>query len=61
MTEPVESCAETRRAGKSIAFYIVRVSYQARRDDIKSNGFTTLEGRQIYTAGVERIEVEVSD
>ena len=38
-----------------------RVSYQARRDDIKSNGFTTLEGRQIYTAGVERIEVEVSD
>jgi len=35
-----------------------RSSYQARRDDIQANSFTTLEGRSVYVAGVERIEVE---
>ena len=35
-----------------------RTSYQARRDDIQANSFTTLEGRSVYVAGVERIEVE---
>lgn len=35
-----------------------RVSYQARREDIQSDGFTTLGGRRIFAARVERIEVE---
>lgn len=35
-----------------------RVTYQAEHKDIKSNQFTTLEGRTIYIADVERIEVE---
>ena len=35
-----------------------RTSYQARRDDIQAHSFTTLEGRSVYVAGVERIEVE---
>lgn len=35
-----------------------RVSYQAEQKDIKSNQFTTLEGRTIYIADVERIEID---
>lgn len=35
-----------------------RMSYQARREDVNQNSFTTVEGRRIFTAGVERIEIE---
>ena len=35
-----------------------RMSYQARREDVQGNSFTTVGGRQIFTAGVERIEIE---
>ena len=35
-----------------------RISYQARREDVYQNSFMTVEGRQVYTAGVERIEIE---
>ncbi len=35
-----------------------RTSYQARREDIQAGSFTTLDGRSVYIAGVERIEVE---
>jgi hypothetical protein len=35
-----------------------RVSYQARRQDIKSSSFTTLEGSTVYVANIERIEVD---
>ena len=35
-----------------------RISYQSRRDDVKQNSFITAEGRQVFIAGVERIEVE---
>lgn len=35
-----------------------RISYQARREDVQQNSFTTIEGRRIFTAGVERIEIE---
>ena len=35
-----------------------RISYQARREDVQGNSFTTVEGRKIFTAGVERIEIE---
>lgn len=35
-----------------------RVSYQARRDDVNSNSFTTLDGNTVYVATIERIEVE---
>ena len=35
-----------------------RISYQAEQKDIKSNQFTTLEGRTIYIADIERIEIE---
>jgi hypothetical protein len=35
-----------------------RISYQARREDVQGNSFTTLNGRKVYVAGIERIEVE---
>ncbi len=35
-----------------------KTSYQAHRADVQNNSFTTLEGRKIFTAGVERIEIE---
>ena len=35
-----------------------RASYQAEQKNIKSNQFTTLEGRTIYIADIERIEIE---
>jgi ABC-type Fe3+ transport system permease subunit len=35
-----------------------RVSYQAEHKDVKSNQFTTLEGRTVYLADIERMEVE---
>ena len=35
-----------------------RMSYQARREDVQGNSFTTVGGRKIFTAGVERIEIE---
>lgn len=35
-----------------------RNTYQAEIKDIKSNQFTTLEGRTIYIADIERMEVE---
>ena len=38
-----------------------RISYQARREDVQQNSFTTVEGRKIFTAGVERIEIESSE
>ena len=37
-----------------------RSSYQARRQDIQGSSFTTLDGRKVYVAGVERIEVEAN-
>ncbi len=33
-------------------------SYKAAQKDIKSNSFTTMEGRTVYIADIERIEVE---
>ena len=35
-----------------------RVSYQAEQQQIKSDHFTTLEGRTVYVADIERIEIE---
>jgi len=35
-----------------------RTSYQAHREDVQSNSFTTLEGRKVFSAGIERIEIE---
>jgi ABC-type Fe3+ transport system permease subunit len=35
-----------------------RVTYQAERKDIKPSQFTTLDGRTVYIANVERLEVE---
>lgn len=35
-----------------------RVTYQAQQQDIKSNKFTTLQGRTVYVADIERVEVE---
>ena len=37
-----------------------RSSYQARRQDIQGSSFTTLDGREVYVAGIERIEVEAN-
>lgn len=36
----------------------VRSSYLARREDVQASSFTTLDGRKVYVAGIERIEVE---
>ena len=33
-------------------------SYQVRREDVAAHSFTTLNGRKVYVAGIERIEVE---
>jgi hypothetical protein len=35
-----------------------KISYRAIKDDIQGDSFTTLDGRRIYVAGVERLEVE---
>ena len=35
-----------------------RMSYQAQRQDIDGSRFNTVEGRTVYVADVERIEVE---
>ena len=35
-----------------------RTTYQAEQKDIKSNSFTTLDGRTVYVADIERIEIE---
>jgi uncharacterized secreted protein with C-terminal beta-propeller domain len=35
-----------------------RTSYKAQRQDIDGGSFTTIEGRHIFVADVERIEVE---
>ena len=35
-----------------------RTSYKAQRQDIDGGSFTTIEGRQVFVADVERIEVE---
>jgi len=35
-----------------------RTSYQAEQKDIKSNQFTTLEGKTVYIADVERLEID---
>jgi len=37
-----------------------RSSYQARRQDIQGSSFITLDGRKVYVAGIERIEVEAN-
>ena len=36
----------------------LRNSYQARREDVKASSFTTVDGRQVFVAGIERVEVE---
>lgn len=33
-------------------------SYRVIRDDVRSDGFTTVDGLQVFVAGIERIEVE---
>ena len=38
-----------------------RLSYEAEQKDIKSNSFKTLEGRTVYIADIERIEVDPVD
>jgi hypothetical protein len=35
-----------------------RTSYEAQRQDVTEEGFTTLEGRKVFVADVERVEVE---
>ena len=35
-----------------------RVTYQAQQQDIKSNKFTTVQGRTVYVADIERVEIE---
>ncbi|MCK4707572.1 MAG: hypothetical protein KAU21_03060 [Gammaproteobacteria bacterium] len=36
-------------------------TYKATQKDIKSNSFKTLEGRTVYIADIERIEIEPED
>ena len=36
----------------------VSMSYRVKKNEIHSDGFTTMEGMQVFVAGVERIEIE---
>ena len=36
-------------------------SYRVKKSDVRSDGFTTLEGMQVFVAGIERIEIEAGD
>ena len=36
----------------------LRSSFQARREDVKASSFTTLDGRKVFVAAIERIEIE---
>ena len=36
----------------------VTKSYRAMKNEIHSDGFTTLDGVQVFVAGIERIEIE---
>ena len=36
-------------------------SYRVRKNEIHNDGFTTLDGTQVFTAGIERIEIEAPD
>lgn len=36
-------------------------SYRVRKNEIHSDGFTTLDGTQVFTAGIERIEIEARE
>ena len=36
-------------------------SYRVKKSDVRSDGFTTLEGRQVFIAGIERIEIEARE
>ncbi len=38
-----------------------KLSYKAEQQEIKSNSFKTLEGRTVYVADIERIEIEPVD
>ena len=35
-----------------------KITYRAIKDEIQGDSFTTLDGRRIYVAGIERLEVE---
>ena len=35
-----------------------RTSYQAQRHDVTQDSFTTLEGRQVFVADIERVEMQ---
>jgi len=39
----------------------VSTSYRARKDEIHNDGFTTMDGVQVFVAGIERIEIEQAD
>ncbi len=55
---------ETSRAPEVVTVHVVntqsgdRQTYRALRDQIEADSFTTPDGRVIYLAGVERLEVE---
>ena len=36
-----------------------KMTYRAIREEIQGDSFTTLDGRRIYVAGIERLEVEL--
>ena len=36
----------------------VSKSYRVKKNDIHSDGFTTMDGTQVFVAGIERIEIE---
>ena len=36
-------------------------SYRVRKNEIHSDGFTTLDGVQVFVAGIERIEIKSAD
>ncbi len=36
-------------------------SYRVKKSELRSDGFTTLDGLQVFVAGIERIEIEAGE
>ncbi|MDH3535901.1 MAG: hypothetical protein OER87_09160 [Gammaproteobacteria bacterium] len=55
---------EVDRRGAVVTVHVINTqsgskkSYRAMKNEIHSDGFTTLDGTEVFVAGIERIEIE---
>ena len=58
---------EVGRGGNVVTVHVINTqsgakkSYRVKKSDVRSDGFTTLKGRQVFIAGIERIEIEARE